>query len=506
MKRYSTSFNKKTRLITSPQVADDHDTDLPRLDPASLTARLSDMLRVKHDVYPCFDWVFPPPIFPKSPGPSDVSELFTYPSRTPDTYSIYIHIPFCNTLCSFCYYRVLPGRPREETVTYVDYLLREMAMYQGALRGQRCESIYIGGGTPTYLDHEQLTRLFEGIHQNFDLTDCAEITVESAPGTLPAEKVALLARLGANRLSYGIQSLNEELLASMNRFYRVDEAIEELEAAISCIGNINIDTMYGFDNEPDDALLKTLSTFHDIGIPCLTMYALDTQRTVRKSLCDISPTDDLFFAKIDLYHRAVDLLAEFGYESLFQNTFAKPGKGSYIHQLRRWDNVPLIALGVGSMGYTPRITYQNYGVPRAYRERIDSGSLPIEALDRLSPEMEMARQVTSQLRFTRLDLRKVRQTYGVDLDVVFEHLLASLSELGFVERDGDVVWLSREAAPFNDIIPMLFSPDSFKHDLLGLPSDYIELMPSPHSLVKLGETQSAALRVTTNADARVTTS
>jgi oxygen-independent coproporphyrinogen-3 oxidase len=279
-----------------------------------------------------------------------------------------MHIPFCRTLCSFCYFRVLAGRGSAEMSTYTSYILREMEMYKESLQGLRCESIYIGGGTPTSLEDEHLVRIFEGVRRTFDLDHDAEITIESAPGTLAKEKVALLKELGVNRLSYGIQSLNEKLLATMNRYYTVDGAIKELEEALSQISNINIDTMYGFEEEPDDALLKTLTTFDRIGVPCVTIYSLDTQRNVRQRVWLGPPRDDLFFKKIEIYQRAQELLPTLGYQPLFQNTFAKPGLGSYRHQLRRWENVTLIGLGLGSMGYAPRKPYQNYGTLSGYSD------------------------------------------------------------------------------------------------------------------------------------------
>jgi oxygen-independent coproporphyrinogen-3 oxidase len=305
----------------------------------------------------------------------------------------------------------------------------------------------------------------------------------------------LLRSLGVNRLSYGIQTLDEKLLATMNRCYTVAGAIKELEAALPLISNVNVDTMYGFADEPDDAVFKTLTTFERVGVPCLTIYSLDTQRSVRKNVWVGPPRDGLFYRKIAIYQEAKALLESLGYEALFQNTFAKPGLGSYRHQLRRWENVSLVGLGIGAMGYAPRKPYQNYSTIDAYFSHLDSGELPIEATDTLSPEMEFARQVTTQLRFARLDLHRIQEKYGVDLRIVFDDLLRVLGELGFLERDGDETWLAKTAAPYNNVIAMLFSPDSFKEDLLRLPEDYVNAMPIPLVLTRVGATQSASIRV-----------
>lgn len=502
MKHYSESFNKNSRLIITPTL--EGEVPQVRIEKApDLKKRLLDVLQVQQDYFPCFDWVFPPPVFPKSVGPNSARELFAYKSVEPGIYSVYMHIPFCKTLCSFCYYRVLPGRPSDEMDTYVNYLVREMSMYKESLRGQKCESIYIGGGTPTSLDDAILVKLFKGIHSTFQLAPNAEVTVESAPDTLPKSKVTLLKSLGANRLSYGIQTLDEKLLASMNRYYTVKGALKELEEALPQIGNINIDTMYGFDDEPDDALFRTLTTFEKVGVPCLTIYSLDTQRSVRKTVWTGPPKDDLFYKKIDIYRRASELLPSLGYRPLFQNTFAKPGIGSYRHQVRRWDNLTLVALGVGSMGYTPRKTYQNFGQQKTYYQYLDEGKPPIEAVDTLTPEMEMARQVCTQLRFSKVDLKDVRRKYGSDVRIVFKELLETLIDVGYLERrqviewkgggaklTEDVIQMTKEAAPYNNVLPMLFSPDNFKQALMSLPEEYLESMPTPLVLTKMGATQS----------------
>jgi oxygen-independent coproporphyrinogen III oxidase len=495
MKHYSESFNKRSRLIHAPELPPEPDQRLAAFDAATLRSRVTEALRVQQDFYPCFDWVFPPPVFPKARGPRSAEELFTQASVEPGSFSVYVHIPFCKTLCSFCYYRVLPGRGSDEMAAYVDRLLREMAMYRAPTQGLRCESVYIGGGTPTTLDGAQLVRLLDGIRATFDLDAAAEVSIESAPGTLARDKVRLLKDLGVNRLSYGIQSLDEKLLATMNRHYTVRAAIEELEQALPLIGNINVDTMYGFEGEPDDALLHTCTIFERLGIPCLTVYALDTQRSVRKGVWLGPPRDGQYYRKIQTYYRARALLESLGYQALFQNTFAKPGVGSYRHQLRRWENVTLVALGVGAMGYAPRRAYQNVGTTGAYFARLDEGALPIEAVDALSPAMECARQVTTQLRFARVDPHRIRDKYGVDLQAVFADLLGVLFELGYLERHDAEIALSKAAAPYNNVLPMLFAPDSFKQQLLGLPADYLAAMPTPSTLLRVGATQSAAFEV-----------
>jgi len=243
MKHYSGSFNKRSRLIQAPALADASAGRLKPLQPDSLAEHLDQVLQVQNDFFPCFDWVFPPPLLNRQQPPEIAAQLFSRPSVEPGYYRLYLHIPFCKTLCSFCYYTVLPGRGIEQSQSYLDYLLKEMALYAPVVRDQCCESVYIGGGTPTYLDEALLARLLGAIREQFNLADNAEISIEAAPGTLSRSKLRLLGELGINRLSYGIQTLDEELLASMNRHYRVADAERELDWALETVGNVNVDTM-----------------------------------------------------------------------------------------------------------------------------------------------------------------------------------------------------------------------------------------------------------------------
>lgn len=355
MKQYSGSFNKRSRLLQPPALDGTATTSLRPLDPDTLPEHLQSVLQVQNDFFPCFDWSFPPPLLSTHTPPESAQALFSSPSVEPGRYSLYLHIPFCKTLCSFCYYTVMPGRGIEQSAQYLDYLIREMELYAPALQEDWCESVYIGGGTPTYLDESQLTFLIQALRERFHLLEDAEISIEAAPGTLSRSKLETLRELGVNRLSYGIQTLDEKLLATMNRHYSVTEAEHELELALDIIENINVDTMYGFENEPADALDRTLKRFHGLGIPGLSIYALDTQR-IRKGKSLLGPPRDAQYEqKIDTFSRARELLHSLGYRSVLQNVFVQPGRSSYRHQVRRWDNLPLVSLGISSQGYAPRM-------------------------------------------------------------------------------------------------------------------------------------------------------
>jgi len=489
MKKSSIFFNKQSRLLQYQELNENTESILAPFNANSIKTQLPELLTVQNDFFPCFDWTFPPPLLNKSSSPETATRLFSQTSVIPGRYSIYLHSPFCKSLCSFCYYAIIPGKGIELADKYVDYLIREMQMYSQTFEGQICESIYFGGGTPTHLDDHNLKRLFDSLNSCFNLADDAEITIEAAPGTLPKEKSQLIKSLGVNRLSYGIQTLDEKLLASMNRDYSTDVALTELSHALDIIGNVNVDTMYGFENESDDTLLMTLSKFKELGIPSFSIYALDTQRTETKHEL-LPPKDNSYENKITQFARAEELLMSWGYQSVLQNVFIDPSRASYRHQLRRWDNLPLLAMGINAQGYAPQRPYQNVGSLNSYFQLIDENKLPIGSMDTLDAELELCRELTSKLRFTFVSINEMKFKYAADISEVFEHLINTLEDLGYISCDQGIIKMTPKAAYYNNIIPMLFAPDSFKQQLLGLPEEYLQSFPIPFIMTQLGHAQS----------------
>ena len=490
MKHYHESLNKKSRLTLDPLASQPDVSMLAPMEPERLRARIGDALRIQNDYYPCFDWTFPPPITQKVRGAVTPQQLFEHPSAVPGRYSIYLHVPFCQSLCKFCYYPVIPGQHDDEMDRYVNALVSEMQLYAPVMAGAECESIYLGGGTPTHLPPRLLAQLLEALQRHFRIARDAEITIESAPGTLPADKLALLKGLGVNRLSYGIQTLDEKLLAGLNRNYTVAGAKAELDNAVRILGNVNIDTMYGFEGEPKSALLDTLREFIDLGVPCVSIYALDGQRCNSDRAKDVPAHDAQFDHKIHTYRAARELLDVHGFRPVLQNIFLQPERASYRHQLRRWENLPLVALGMSSMGYAPRRLYQNQISLKVYYDKLSRGELPVMEWEDLTPQLEIMREVVSQLRFTEVNLKRIHDKYGVDVGQVYRDLITALVDLGYVEHRHGVLRLADAAAHYNNIIPMLFAPDEFKEIIYGLPEEYRENFPLPFVLTQVGATQS----------------
>ncbi len=409
--------------------------------------------QMEMDFYPCFDWQFPPPgvrtSAPTSRFKQRLSEI--------DTYSIYLHVPFCLSVCKFCYYSVSAAKQDNPIrQNYIESVVKEIDAYSRNIApGAKCESVYIGGGTPTAMG-SHLTEIVKVLHDKFDLSECQELTVESSPNTLSRTYLEELKAAGVNRVSYGVQTLEQDVLHGVNRHYDVPSIIDDLKMLGEIIGNFNVDTMYDLPGESQGAIINTLETLMEYA-PGITMYALDPIR--EKESVAVHETAEEAQRK---FHTAKQLLTSRGYKQLFQNNFAKDG-GSYIHQRRRWDNLPVLGIGPSSQGYLPRLQYTNTSNIRKYIAR--QGDFSIDEQQELDSTLEAARELTTKLRFVGVDVEAFNEKYNIDIFSTFSEMIDILIGGNQMELIDGVLKLTVSGERNNNIIPMMFSPDALTEEL-----------------------------------------
>ena len=409
--------------------------------------------QLEMDFYPCFDWQFPPPDVRET----ERSPLFEQRMSEVSEYSIYLHIPFCLSICKFCYYTVSAAKEDNPIRSqYFSSLIREVKAYAALTpQGAKCESVYIGGGTPTAIG-SHLTEIVKLIYSEFDLSECKEFTVESSPNTLSRSFLEELREAGVNRISYGVQTLEQEVLHGVNRHYDVPSIIEDLSMLEEIIGNFNVDTMYDLPGETTGSILNTLDILRQYA-PGITLYALDPIRD--KAGVAIHETAEEAQRK---FHTAKKYLMDRGYNQLFQNNFVRDG-GSYLHQVRRWDNLPVLAIGPSSQGYLPRYQYTNVSSIKKYVNRETDFS--IERQQSLDAKLEAARELTTKLRFYGVDIEAVNRKYNFDVFSTFSEMIDILVGANQMEFVDGILRLTLEGERNNNIIPMMFAPDTLTSEL-----------------------------------------
>lgn len=266
--------------------------------------------------------------------------------------SVYIHIPFCNSICSYCDFCKVVYH-REWVYAYFKELEKEI---DNAYLGEKIETLYIGGGTPTCLSIEELKILFNIIHK-FNLSSNVEFTFECNLMDLEKEKLEFLYHEKVNRLSIGIESFNKEKLDFMNRTCDFKDAKAKIELARS-IGfkNINLDLMYAIPGEDLKVLKKDLNLLIKLKPEHISTYSLIIEKNTLVGINKIKPIDE--DRDYSLYNLICKTLKKHGYTHYEVSNFAKEGYESK-HNLTYWDNLEYYGFGCGASGYVAAIRYEN---------------------------------------------------------------------------------------------------------------------------------------------------
>lgn len=272
--------------------------------------------------------------------------MISFDMKNKNPLGIYIHIPFCRQKCKYCDFNSYSGM-ENMSFSYTDALVREIELseYKGIL-----DTVYIGGGTPTYLDAKLIQKIMKAVRENFTLTEDCEITIECNPGTADLKKLRALKDCGINRLSIGLQSDNDEILKTLGRIHTYAEFKDCLfSAAEAGFGNISIDLMFGLPGQTAEIWNETLRRAVKLPISHISAYALKIEPgtpfyTLHKNGNLTVPDDDL---SRNMYDDCVKILSENGFERYEISNFAKSEKYSR-HNLKYWTGGDYIGFGAGA--------------------------------------------------------------------------------------------------------------------------------------------------------------
>ena len=265
---------------------------------------------------------------------------------------IYVHVPFCHRKCSYCAFYSKPVVSGQWPATsYVDALLQEMEERRGE-QAHPIKTVYFGGGTPSILPIDQLARVVEGLHRCFDLSQVEEMTLEANPEDLTSDYLLALRRLGFNRLSIGVQSLDDRVLRLLNRRHTAAQALKAVEDA-HAVGfkNISVDFIYGIETiEPIESIdsIKSIASIQSILslVTHVSAYALTVEPgtalavQVEQGRVTLPDEDEV----VRQYHALHRCLTEAGFRQYEVSNYARLGYESK-HNSRYWDRTPYLGLG-----------------------------------------------------------------------------------------------------------------------------------------------------------------
>ena len=277
-----------------------------------------------------------------------------------NTRSLYIHWPFCPYRCHYCPFVALASHdPFMER--YHNALVKEIKEF-GAHYPEKLvlDTIYFGGGTPsTYPDH-LLTELFAVLKEHFTFDENSEVTLEVNPGTVRPEQLPLWRKLGINRMSVGVQSLNDDVLKKLNRLQKASDVYVLLDSAPEYFDNISVDVILGLPGVSIDEWKKLLATIVTWKITHISMYVLEVHDSTPlffniKSKKVTLPCDD---EVINGYYWSREFLAQHGFNQYEVSSFAKPGKESR-HNSTYWERKPYRGFGLGACSFDGTSRLQN---------------------------------------------------------------------------------------------------------------------------------------------------
>ena len=265
--------------------------------------------------------------------------------------SLYIHIPFCSSICAYCDFAKVLYRP-EWAKAYLGALFVELESRVGR---HRFQTIYVGGGTPSALSCKEMETLLAKIGPL--LEKGGEFTVEANPESLDDEKCALLKKYGVNRVSLGVESSQERFLRLMGRphdFAQAEKAVEALRE--NGIDNINVDLIYALPGQTMEDLEKDLKAFLGLKVPHISAYTLILEEATAFKAQGYQEADEETQAA--MYEKVLETLRKAGYDRYEVSNFALPGHRSR-HNLTYWKDETYVGVGLGAAGYADGIRYSN---------------------------------------------------------------------------------------------------------------------------------------------------
>ena len=386
--------------------------------------------------------------------------------RLLETASLYLHIPFCHTRCHYCDFNTYAGiLPLREP--YVCAMLTEielagkMAQHaDGTLR--RSRTIFFGGGTPSMLSVEQISRLLDACFKAFAVDKDAEITLEANPGTLTQAQLEGLRAAGVNRLSMGAQSFDAELLKTLGRIHSPEEITQAVHYARAAgFTSINLDFMFGLPGQTMQHWRDTLERALALHPDHFSLYSLiieeGTPFYTWTNEGRIIPGDEDLCA--DMYEYADERLQQAGYMNYEISNWSLPDQHSR-HNLTYWQNLPYIGMGAGAYSSFGNRRFSNEREPLAYIKQLKAGRLPEVESEVISREQAMAETAFLALRTSiGLHLSTFEQRFAQPLAQFVGDRLHLVEEAGLLEKEDGWLRLSKRGRLLGNEVFLRLLPD-----------------------------------------------
>ncbi|OKP78428.1 coproporphyrinogen III oxidase [Paenibacillus helianthi] len=368
--------------------------------------------------------------------------------------AVYIHIPFCTNKCFYCDFNsyVLKDQP---VMDYLQALDREMELTVKNTPPGVIKTIFVGGGTPTVLKPDEMAYFLKSVRTHFPQWDeNIEFSMEANPGTTDQDKLAVMKEGGVNRVSFGVQAFQNELLSGIGRIHNVDDVYRSLENARSVgLHNLSVDLMFGLPNQTVDMLRESITKALELNLPHYSIYSLKVEENTlfhtlfNKNKLPLPSEED----ELEMYLLLMSTMEAAGYGQYEISNFAKPGMESR-HNITYWRNEDYYGLGAGAHGYVKRQRHMNIKGVNPYIEASLKGLPRLDSF-RVSEQEAMEDFMMVGLRMREgVSDQAFQAQFGKSLQDIFGGSLNKMLAAGLLEQDGDIYRLSKQGILFgNDV-------------------------------------------------------
>ena len=362
-----------------------------------------------------------------------------------ETISLYIHIPLCVKKCAYCDFASFSGRMAQRA-RYVQAVCREIRTQAAFFGRRRVHTVFLGGGTPTLLTGVQVQAILDTVRACFDLADDAEITMEGNPGTLTMENLRAYRLAGVNRLSLGVQSLDDGLLAAIGRIHTSREAEQAVRMVREAgFDNLSLDLMFGLPGQTAAQWEDTLRRAIALAPDHLSCYSLILEEgtplfeSVQAGTCAPLPDEDAM-EQMDALTAALTRAA--GYAQYEVSNYARPGR-QCRHNVVYWECLPYLGVGLGAHSDMDGRRFYNPADWEAYLHMAEGGETTREAEGENTREDRMFERMMMGLRQVRgVDAAQFERDFGARIEQVWPVTVAQMTRGGLMACNRERIFLT----------------------------------------------------------------
>ena len=368
---------------------------------------------------------------------------------------IYVHIPFCKKKCNYCdFYSVKWNEELENK--YIDSVINEIKSYKDTQNNEyNVDTIFFGGGTPTIVKPENLRRISEEIRDGYSIDKNAEITIEANPNTLTEENLKLYREIGINRLSIGIQSLNDTVLQDIGRIHNSEEALEAIDRAKNFgFKNINADVMFNIPGQTISDIDDTLSQIIKKDVKHISFYSLKLEKgtpmyVLEKNNKIIMPNEDL---EREMYYSGRNIMKE---NNLFQYEISNFSLKNYEckHNLKYWNQQEYIGIGPSAHSFLNTVRYNNPSDLKLYCQWAETSSFERKIQEVLEEKELIFEYIMLQLRLTKgLSTEKFERKFSINFIETYSKQIEYLIENKLLEYSGEFIKLTETGMDISNFV------------------------------------------------------